>query len=127
MPEFETTQRDATNVGPQIPPEEQARQDAISEAHIDASINTLIDMGIGVVEGAGVGVLTGVGTGPGVLPSTVGGAIIGGNLGYAKGVYNNCGNCHLQYPPKEPPVPEIETEDEEEKEKKLKELLGENP
>ena len=128
MPEFETTQQDATNVGPQIPPEEQARQDAIAEAHINAGIDHFADVGKATLEGAGVGFLTGVGSGPGALPATVGGAIIGGNVGQFRSGYNNCwATCHNQWPPREPDVPEIDTKDDEEKlEELLKELSG-NP
>lgn len=131
MPEFETTQRDATNVGPQIPPEEQARQDAIAEAHINAGIDHFTDVGKATAEGAAIGFVTGVGTGPaGGLIGAVGGGVIGGNVGQVKGVWNNCFNCHNLLPGRptlEPPVPEIDTEEEEKKrEERLKELSG-NP
>ena len=124
---FQTTQQDATNVGPQIPPEEQAREDAIAEAHINAGIDHFTHVGTSTLEGAGVGFVTGVGTGPGALPSTVAGAIIGMNVGNVTGAYNNCGNCHLQHPPQEPPVPEIETEDHEKKRDELLKELSGNP
>ena len=129
MPKFETTQQDATYAVPHDP-EAQARQDAIDQAHIDATIDHFTDVGIATAEGAGVGFVTGVGTGPGALPSTVGGAIIGANIGSVRGVWNNCFNCHNLLPGRptlEPPVPEIDTEEDEKKrEELLKELSG-NP
>ncbi len=112
MPEFVTTQQDATYVAPEIP--EDPREAAINEAHDDARAS------VEVMTAATIGITAATGNVE-LIPVT-------GGIMYTARLYLDCyRSCHDQSPPKEPHVPEIETEDEEEEEKKLKELLGENP
>ena len=80
------------------------RNQAVQETHEDA-----VDLvGSTMVAGAIGGSLGG--------PK---GAALGAFTGGGLGAYHFCWvACHNESPPKEPPVPEIETEDEEEEKKK---------
>ncbi len=103
MPEFETTQRDATNVVPPDP-----RSVAIDDAHAEAfdsvGSKTMLASQLTYQKTRNV-------------PATI---IVGTAMVTAR-VYHDCyASCHYQNPPKEPPVPEIETGEEDEKKEKEK-------
>ncbi len=104
MPEFETTQRDATNVVPPDP-----RAEAIDDAHADSFDSVVAKTTV-------ASQLTYRNTRN--VPATI---IVGAVTATAR-VYHDCwASCHNQSPPKEPvPAPEIDTGEEDEKKEKEK-------
>ena len=107
MPEFVTTQQDATYVAPQVP-EDPISQDAIDEAHIDATvtiINNTVDAASETYE---------------ITKDREIAAVVGG-LVATYTTFTECYmSCHAQSPPLEPPAPEIDTGEEDEKKEKKK-------
>ncbi len=104
MPEFETTQRDATNVVPPDP-----RAEAIYDAHADALDSVAAKTWVATE-------LTYRNTRN--VPAAI---IVGAVTATARGYHDCYASCHYQNPPKEPPVPEIDTGEEEEEKEKEKE------
>ena len=109
MPEFVTTQQDATYVAPQVP-EDPVRQDAIDEAHIDATV-TIVNESVSAASE------TYEMTGDAKTAAVVGGLVA------TYTAFTECYvSCHAQSPPREPvPAPEIDTGEEDEKKEKEKE------
>ena len=97
MPEFVTTQQDATYVAPQVPEDPaEVRQAAINEAHSEAGEN--------IVEATALTFAVSY-----VVRGNLDSAFVDASAMAIMSAAAECGRCHVHSPPLEPPVPETKT------------------